>query len=157
MFVKFCIVDCNLGIQFSNSVIYILNLYILVDTCISFWQLCDVPLLSKRLDLLFTIREFPANFEGFQPVCHFNHYQIMHKLYLHIQIQQSLDLAWKATRELKEYNGFVEVLQCVLAMGNFLNAGSRQGGAYGFKLSTLPKVCLLSIMLECTFICTYIL
>ena len=35
---------------------------------LSFCQLCDVPMLSKRLDLLFTIREFPANFEGFQPV-----------------------------------------------------------------------------------------
>ena len=36
--------------------------------CMLQWQLCDVPMLSKRLDLLFTIREFPANFEGFQPV-----------------------------------------------------------------------------------------
>ena len=53
---------------------------------------------------------------------------------------QSLELAWKATKELKDCKGFVEVLQYVLAMGNYLNAGSQQGGAYGFKLSTLPKV-----------------
>ena len=71
--------------------------------------------------------------------------QVMHKLHYTLT-QQSLDLAWKALRELKEYNGFVEVLQFTLAMGNYLNAGSRQGGAYGFKLSTLPKVCLLSVV-----------
>ncbi len=35
---------------------------------------------------------------------------------------------------------FAEVLQYVLAIGNHLNAGSRLGGAYGFKLETLPKV-----------------
>ena len=66
--------------------------------------------------------------------------------------QQSLDLAWKASKELKEYKGFVEVLQFILAMGNYLNAGSRQGGAYGFKLSTLPKVCLLTVIVNS--ICT---
>ena len=31
-------------------------------------QLCEIPLLSERLDLLFTIRDFPTNFEGIQPV-----------------------------------------------------------------------------------------
>ena len=37
--------------------------------CIS--QLGNIPMLSTRLDLLFTIKEFPANFEGFQPVSKF--------------------------------------------------------------------------------------
>ncbi len=36
----------------------------------------------------------------------------------------------------------MDVLQYVLAIGNYLNAGARQGGAYGFKLATLPKVSL---------------
>ena len=31
-------------------------------------QLCNIPMLSTRLDLLYTIEEFPANFEGFKPV-----------------------------------------------------------------------------------------
>ena len=57
---------------------------------------------------------------------------------------QSLDLAWQATRELKHSKQFVDVLCYVLAAGNYLNAGSRQGGAYGFRLSILPKVSLLS-------------
>ena len=72
---------------------------------------------------------------------------LISSLYIVYYYKQSLDLAWKASRELKEYKGFVEVLQFILAMGNFLNAGSRQGGAYGFKLSTLPKVhlCLVHV------------
>ena len=36
--------------------------------------------------------------------------------------------------------GFVDVLQYVLAMGNYLNAGTEQGSAYGFNLSALSKV-----------------
>ena len=31
-------------------------------------QLSEIPLLSVRLDLLFTIKEFPTNIESFQPV-----------------------------------------------------------------------------------------
>lgn len=73
----------------------------------------------------------------------FSHDQVARKVHYTLPTQQSLDLAWKASKELKEYKGFVEVLQFILAMGNYLNAGSRQGGAYGFKLSTLPKVCML--------------
>lgn len=64
----------------------------------------------------------------------------MHSHIMIIWQLQSLDLAWKATRELKYCEGFLKVLQCVLAIGNYLNAGTKQGGAYGFKLSTLPKV-----------------
>ena len=30
--------------------------------------------------------------------------------------------------------------QLVLAVGNYLNAGSFRGGAYGFQLEILPKV-----------------
>lgn len=53
---------------------------------------------------------------------------------------QILELAWQATSELKKCEAFVTILQYVLAIGNYLNAGTRQGGAYGFKLSVLPKV-----------------
>jgi len=36
------------------------------------------------------------------------------------------------------WTAFVEVLQYILAIGNYLNAGSKQGGAYGFRLTVLP-------------------
>lgn len=36
-------------------------------------QLIEVPMLAVRLDLLFTIREFPANMEEFQPVIYIVH------------------------------------------------------------------------------------
>lgn len=53
---------------------------------------------------------------------------------------QTLNLAWKSTKELKKSKAFVEVLKFVLAIGNYLNFGTRQGAAYGYKLSVLPKV-----------------
>ncbi len=51
-----------------------------------------------------------------------------------------LDLAWRACDELNRCSKFVEVLQCIVVMGNFLNEGTKQGRALGFKLETLPKV-----------------
>jgi len=49
-------------------------------------------------------------------------------------------LAWCATDELKNNTNFIEILKFVLAIGNYMNFGTRQGAAYGFKLSVLPKV-----------------
>ena len=57
---------------------------------------------------------------------------------LHVQ---TLELAWKSTEELKKSEHFVEVLKFILVIGNFLNFGTRQGAAYGYKLAVLPKVC----------------
>ena len=54
---------------------------------------------------------------------------------------QALELAWRSTKELKESVNFVEVLKFVLVIGNYLNYGTRQGAAYGYRLSVLPKVC----------------
>ena len=116
-----------------------------VDPCISFgsFVMCHY---SQRDSIYYSLSE---NFQ--QILKDFNQYVTPTCIYSHDQVidctqkQQSLDLAWKASRELKEYKGFIEVLQFVLAMGNYLNDGSRQGGAYGFKLATLPKVCLPSI------------
>jgi hypothetical protein len=82
-------------------------------------KLIEVPMLAMRLDLLFTIREFPVNMEEFKP---------------------TLDLAWKACHELDESEEFLEVLGCVLAVGNYLNAGTPKGNAYGFQLKYLPKL-----------------
>ena len=50
----------------------------------------------------------------------------------------------------------MEVLQYVLAIGNYLNAGTTKGNAYGFKLGYLPKVYELMCERICTFsdLCT---
>lgn len=53
---------------------------------------------------------------------------------------QTLNLAWKSTEELNNSKAFIEVLQFILAIGNYLNYGTRHGSAYGYKLSILPKV-----------------
>lgn len=31
-------------------------------------------------------------------------------------------------------------MEYILAMGNYINSGTKKGGAYGFKLSSLTKV-----------------
>ena len=48
--------------------------------------------------------------------------------------------ACDACKELDSSEQFVDVLQYILAIGNFLNSKNKKGGAYGFKLSSLAKV-----------------
>ena len=111
-----------------------------ICACISL-QLSEIPLLSVRLDLLFTIKEFPTNIESFQPVSGtgVNQYFLFADMCT-ISSSQTLDLAWKACKELRSSDKFVVVLRYVLAVGNYLNAGSNKGNAYGFSLNTLTKV-----------------
>jgi len=45
-----------------------------------------------------------------------------------------------ALREIVDSTKLKEVLSIVLAVGNYVNAGTPRGGAYGFKLEALTKV-----------------
>lgn len=53
---------------------------------------------------------------------------------------QNVNNLLQACKELYNSNNFLLVLEYVLSVGNILNAGSNRGGAYGFKLQSLPKV-----------------
>ena len=43
--------------------------------------------------------------------------------------------------EVKQSRKFARVLELVLLMGNYMNAGSRNEQTFGFELSFMPKVC----------------
>lgn len=45
-----------------------------------------------------------------------------------------------ASNELMESEGFQQLLETLLALGNYLNGGGFRGGAFGFKLELLSKV-----------------
>ena len=53
---------------------------------------------------------------------------------------QNVNNLLQACKELYNSKNFLLVLEYVLSVGNILNAGSNRGGAYGFKLQSLPKV-----------------
>ena len=57
-------------------------------------------------------------------------------------LQATIARAESATRALKTSRHLQTVLEGVLAFGNYLNGGTRQGSAYGFRPSTLEKVCV---------------
>ena len=46
----------------------------------------------------------------------------------------------QALTALQGSKGLKRVLEVVLALGNYLNGGTKKGGAYGFKISTLAKL-----------------
>ena len=53
---------------------------------------------------------------------------------------QNVNNLLQACKELYNSKHFQLVLEYVLSVGNILNTGSTRGGAYGFRLHSLPKV-----------------
>ena len=82
-------------------------------------KLCDIPNLSRKLDILLTIMEVPSQYDEIRP-------PVINLL--------------EACRALEESTNFEKLLEYVLAVGNYLNGGTTRGGAYGFKMSSLVKL-----------------
>ena len=57
-----------------------------------------------------------------------------------IVLNRLLDVCVKAVKELKSSKRFTKLLTVILKMGNFMNGGSRRGGAFGIKLDVLNKI-----------------
>jgi len=55
-------------------------------------------------------------------------------------LNRLLDVCVSAVQELKNCKRFTKLLTVVLKMGNFMNGGSRRGGAFGIKLDVLNKI-----------------
>lgn len=60
------------------------------------------------------------------------------------ELKPELLILRNAADELKNCSRFKSILASVLAIGNALNSGSFRGGAEGFQIDSLLKVCLLS-------------
>ncbi|XP_074617282.1 uncharacterized protein LOC141876525 isoform X2 [Acropora palmata] len=82
-------------------------------------KLCEIKDLEKRLDLLLVVMEFPTQYEDLAP---------------------NVDNLLQACQQLYYSKNFLLVLEYVLSIGNILNSGSNRGGAYGFRLQSLPKL-----------------
>lgn len=45
-----------------------------------------------------------------------------------------------ACEEVKTSKKFAQILELILLVGNYMNSGSKNGQAFGFEISFLPKV-----------------
>ncbi|XP_041700986.1 protein diaphanous homolog 1-like [Coregonus clupeaformis] len=82
-------------------------------------EMCNIPYLNTRLDLLLTLRELPISMEDLQPL-------INQKIRMCTQLYSS--------------RSFFSVLEYLLAVGNYLNENAGKGKAKGFRLSSLSKL-----------------
>ncbi|XP_039591684.1 formin-I isoform X3 [Polypterus senegalus] len=82
-------------------------------------EMCIIPHLSHRLDLLLTIRELPVSMEDLHPL-----------------ISQKI----KMCTQLRDSKSFVCVLEHLLVIGNYLNENAGKGTTKGFRLSSLTKL-----------------
>jgi hypothetical protein len=84
-----------------------------------FAEIKDVPRLGERIGCLLFSRTYAAT----KTMC-----------------EDQLKLMRAACAELRECEPFSKLLQAVLELGNYLNAGTQRGSAAGFKLDTLLKL-----------------
>ncbi|XP_026092321.1 formin-H-like [Carassius auratus] len=82
-------------------------------------EMCNIPNLSARLDLLLTMRELPICMEDLTPL-------IIQKI--------------RMCQQLWACDSFVSVLEYLLAVGNYLNQNAGKDRAKGFRLSSLTKL-----------------
>ncbi|KAJ8369838.1 hypothetical protein SKAU_G00098660 [Synaphobranchus kaupii] len=82
-------------------------------------EMCSIPYLSARLDLLLTLRELPISMEDLQPL-----------------INQKIRMC----AQLSGCRALVSVLEYLLAVGNYLNENAGKEKAKGFRLSSLTKL-----------------
>ncbi|KAM7038306.1 uncharacterized protein M8220_010412 [Acridotheres tristis] len=85
-------------------------------------EMCKIPQLGQRLDLLLSVRELPESIRDLEPL-----------------IIQNI----QASKQLQSSPKFVAVLEYILAMGNHLNEKAGKEVAKGFRLSSLAKLPLL--------------
>jgi hypothetical protein len=53
---------------------------------------------------------------------------------------QDIVAATAACEEVKSSKKFAQILELILLVGNYMNSGSKNGQAFGFEISFLPKV-----------------
>jgi len=69
----------------------------------------------------------------------------------------SLTYVENALRQVKDSENLRVVFKHVLAFGNYMNAGTAKGAAYGFKLEAINRVrnydtmCFLTVLFGCSF------
>ncbi|XP_035236516.1 formin-F [Anguilla anguilla] len=82
-------------------------------------EMCNIPYLGARLDLLLSLRELPVSMEDLQPL-----------------INQKIRMC----NQLSGCRAFVSVLEYLLAVGNYLNENAGKEKAKGVRLSSLTKL-----------------
>lgn len=56
------------------------------------------------------------------------------------QLRRSLSVVLSASNALRNSESFKDLLHLILLLGNYMNASSIQGGAFGMKIDSINKV-----------------
>eukprot|EP01088_Endostelium_zonatum_P008450 TRINITY_DN2135_c0_g1_i1.p1 TRINITY_DN2135_c0_g1~~TRINITY_DN2135_c0_g1_i1.p1 ORF type:complete len:977 (-),score=329.46 TRINITY_DN2135_c0_g1_i1:20-2950(-) len=84
-----------------------------------FLEIMQIPDLGPRLEGMFVRSTYFSKAQG---------------------VQHTIDNYAASFKEVKASKKFIRFLEIVLKIGNTLNGGTLKGGAYGFKLDSLPKM-----------------
>jgi len=84
-----------------------------------FLSIGSIPLLSQRVNSLVYKKTFDVKSK---------------------EAEDSLNILTSATTAVKTNNRFHQIMEIVLALGNYLNGNTTRGGYYGFKVQTLARM-----------------
>lgn len=103
-----------------------------------FLALADIPDIEKRLDIWL----FKQNFDEFftydgNERCGFSRNANGMGFVLVSEARNKLQAVEHALDDLEKSDTFKQLLRIILAVGNYLNAGTKKGQAFGFKLGSL--------------------
>lgn len=84
-----------------------------------FFALVDIPRIDARLECMHRFYSFGQDFE---------------------EVKGQVATIYKATKQVMNSKRFGRLLEIILAVGNFMNGKTRNGGAFGFQLSSLSKL-----------------
>lgn len=65
---------------------------------------------------------------------------ILQFILLSVSDWQDIVAGTAACEEVKTSKKFAQILELILLVGNYMNSGSKNGQAFGFEISFLPKV-----------------
>lgn len=74
-----------------------------------------------------------------QPIKNISFFQHSYSIFC-IYDWQDIVAATAACEEVKSSKKFAQILELILLVGNYMNSGSKNGQAFGFEISFLPKV-----------------
>ncbi|KAJ3283018.1 Dishevelled associated activator of morphogenesis 2 [Borealophlyctis nickersoniae] len=83
------------------------------------WEMLKIPRLEQRLNAMYFKSKFLERVSDIRP---------------------DIETVHTASKNLKSSKKLVKLLELILAIGNYMNADSFRGGAYGFSLDTLGKL-----------------
>lgn len=134
--VKKCILRCDFNVLTDSILEQLINYLPPPDQLKRLTELkVDYDQLTEAEQFAVTIAEIKRLMPRLKSMKFHQHYSELVQ-----DIKPDIVAGAAACEEVKKSSKFLRILELILLMGNYMNSGSRNGQAFGFEISFLPKL-----------------